>query len=117
MENDKRLYIVSFGDSRKYRMFYDGDKAAASHNPLLTEVEQELNDFLKNKFPEDPSTYFTSPKVVEVDWADRDNYDDLPVLDADAVTELKQVLTKEIKDMNSLRSLNDNAPFADAPLD
>lgn len=117
MENTKRLYIVSFGDSRKYRMFYDGDMAAASHNPLLTEVEQELNAYLKEKFPEDPSTYYTTPKVVEVDWNARGDYESYPILDKDAVADLKGVLTREIKDMNSVDELDDNAPYADAPLD
>ncbi len=89
----------------------------ADRSPLLTEVEAELNDFLKAEFPEDPSTYYTTPKVVPIEWSDREEYLEYPELDKKAIEEIKQVLAHEIRDMNSNKELNSNAPYADAPLD
>lgn len=116
MENRKRLYIVSFGDSHEYRMFYDGDEARIQYNPPLSEVERELNDYLKARFHDDKVTYYTEPKVRAVAWEERDRYADYPMLDAKAVEDLKELLATEIRDMNSTAELNDNAPYADAPV-
>ncbi|MDE7159929.1 MAG: hypothetical protein K2O24_03665 [Muribaculaceae bacterium] len=115
MAQEKHLYIVSFGDSRKYRMMYDGDRAERS--PLLTEVESQLNDYLKQEFPEDSYTYYTTPRIVPIEWSDREEYMDYPELDAKAIEEIKKVLAHEIRDMNAINRLDRNAPYADAPLD
>lgn len=115
MAQEKQLYIVSFGDSRQYRMMYDGKDA--DHSPLLTEVETELNDYLKAEFPEDAYTYYTTPRVVPIEWSDREEYMDYPELDRKAIEDIKQVLASEIRDMNSTDRLDRNAPYANAPLD
>lgn len=119
MENNMKLYIVSFGNSRKYRFPFseipspDGLHHSDS-NPIST-IEKELNDSLWKMFPEANLAYFTSPKVTEVEWAHRDRYADYPILDSDAVEEIKKVLATEIRDMRSTDVLDSDAPYSNIP--
>ena len=117
MEKTKRLFIVSFGDSRKYRMEYAdaNDPYSLVHSAPFSEIEAELNEYLKSEFPDESFAYYTSPKVTEVNWEHRDQYKDYPVLDAKAIADIKKVLVKEVEDMNSNRTLNDDAPWNDVP--
>lgn len=117
MENKKRLYIVSFGDSRKYRLpfeenSYDDNLHHSDRSPL-NKVERELNAYLKAKFPDKMFSYFTTPKVEEVAWDERDKYESYPLLDETAMTDIKGVLVREVQDMQSTRELNSDAPFSD----
>ncbi|MBD5227426.1 MAG: hypothetical protein HDS67_05180 [Bacteroidales bacterium] len=118
MEKTNRLFIVSFGDSRKYRMEYADalDPHALVHSAPFTEIENELNEYLKKEFPDETFAYYTSPKVTEVDWEHRDKYASYPVLDAAAIDSIKKLLAKEVRDMNANKTLNNNAPYADAPV-
>lgn len=118
MKTTNRLFIVSFGDSRQYRMEYVDalDPKALVHSAPFTGIENELNDYLRKEFPDETFAYYTSPKVTEVDWSHRDKYADYPVLDAAALDSIKKLLVKEVRDMNANRVLNDNAPYADAPV-
>ena len=117
MENNTKLYIVSFGDSRKYRLSFVEKEAADGlhHSDLspLASIEKELNDYLATLFPDGNFAYFTSPRVTEVEWEHRDRYKDYPLLDADAVEEIKGVLAKEVRDMEANRVLNSDAPYSD----
>lgn len=109
METDdkKKLYIVSFGDSRQYRM-----EAEEVGTPLL-EIENKLNTMLQTKFPGDTFAYFTTPKVVEISWEHRDRYAEYPELDGKAVADIEEVLVKEVEERNALRELDSDAPYAD----
>ncbi len=117
MENTNRLFIVSFGDSRKYRMEYTDakDPYSLDHSAPFTEIEAELNEYLKSQFPDESFAYYTSPKVTEVSWEHRDQYMNYPVLDDKAIADIKKVLVKEVKDMNDNRELNSDAPWNDVP--
>lgn len=117
MEKTKRLFIVSFGDSRKYRMEYtdENNPYSLEHSAPFTEIESELNAYLKSQFPDESFAYFTSPKVTEVSWEHRDKYLEYPVLDAAAIEDIKKVLVEEVKDMNSNKALNADAPWNDVP--
>lgn len=117
MENKKKLYIVSFGDSREYRLpFTEKDSFDGLHrsdsSPLFP-VENELNAYLDELFPGENLAYYTSPKVTEVEWDHRSRYEDYPLLDAAAVSDIKQVLAKEVRDMRSNEALDSDAPFSD----
>ena len=118
MEKNNRLFIVSFGDSRQYRMEYAdaNDPNALVHSAPFAKIEEELNDYLKAEFPDETFAYYTSPKVTEIDWSHRDQYASYPVLDASAIDSIKKLLAKEVREMNANRELNDNAPYADAPV-
>lgn len=116
MSEKKHLYIVSFGDSRKYRLEYQSqfDEDSLLHRPEpFAGIEKELNDYLRSLFPDENFAYFTSAKVEEVNWSERDKYMDYPVLDDKAVAEIKAELKREVKDSNSLKTLDLNAPYAD----
>lgn len=121
MESKKRLYIVSFGDSRKYRLPFEekryDDNTHHSDNSPLTEIEQELNAYLRKRFPDDTFAYYTSPKVSEVDYTHSDRYSDYPLLDASAIEEIKEELAREIEDMEANRRLNSDAPYSNIPCD
>ncbi len=118
MEKKNRLFIVSFGDSRQYKMEYAdaNDPNALVHSAPFAKIEEELNDYLKSEFPDETFAYYTSPKVTEIDWSHRDQYASYPELNREAIDSIKKLLAKEVRDMNDTRVLNDNAPYANAPV-
>lgn len=114
MEGRKRLFIVSFGDSDKYRVeFNDESTNPYEHPSPVAWAEKSLNDYLKEKFPGKTFAYYTTPKVTEVDWSHRDRYADYPVLDEKAIEKIKPVLVEEVENMRYQKKLNDDAPFSD----
>ncbi|MDE5796453.1 MAG: hypothetical protein K2H75_05035 [Muribaculaceae bacterium] len=107
MDNGKKkLYIVSFGDSEKYRLVLKEDDSETLEN-----VEKKLDSYLRDKFPGDSFAYFTSPKVTEVAWEHRDRYETYPELDDKAIEAIKAVLAKEVKDRDDMQQLNSDAPY------
>ncbi len=117
MESTRHLYIVSFGDSDKYRFsFTDSDLEGARKDTPLVKLENELNAYLKERFPESTFAYFTTPKVTEIDPSHESQYMQYPELDDKAVEAIKKVLVTEVKEMEAARELNDNAPYANAPV-
>lgn len=111
-ENTTKLYIISFGDSRKYRMFYDA-KTGKAKSALLpfVEYEKELNAYLGGLFPGETFAYYTTPRITEVEAAHADKYADYPLFDSKAKEEVKEELVREINVMNDNRALNDNDPW------
>ena len=119
MENTtEKLYIVSFGDSRKFRYpcTVKNGIDAMHHAAPFAKIENELHDYLKTVFPDQTFAYYTCARVTEVDQAHADKYADYPLLDQQAIDEIKKELVKEIKDADETKMLNDTAPFADAPV-
>lgn len=115
MEAKKRLYIVSFGDSNKYRVEFE-DVANVDpfhHTNPLCKVEAEIEEYLGKLFPGEPLAYYETPKVTEVNWDDRAEYESYPVLDDTAVKEIEAVLKKGVENMESQKVLDNNAPYAD----
>lgn len=109
METHK-LFIISFGDSRQYRLEIDcrEGKADCSPSARLTALENELNKYLHTEFAQSSFKYYTSPKVTEVEWKDRDKYNSYPRLDNYAIEDIKRTLSREVKNMNSVKKLNNN---------
>lgn len=110
MENDKKIYIISFGASNIYKLVLDRPDESASR-PLVR-IERELNDYLRSLFPNEPFAYFTTPTVEEVDWDRREEFSDYPYLDDKAVREIKETLATEVADRAHLRKITSNAPYA-----
>lgn len=107
METKYKFYIVSFSDSRKFKLtVIDGDLS------ILSRIEKELNSYLKSLFPEQTFAYYTTPQVTEISYAHRDQYASYPDLDAKAVEEIKAELRKEVQIANDLRTDNSDAPFS-----
>lgn len=107
MENTK-LYIVSFGNSKQYLLkdTKSGEKSA------LAKIEKNLNDYLREQFPDDSFTYYTSPKVSEVDPSHESEYRSYQKLDDNAISAIKSALVREVRDMNSTKELNEDAPYS-----
>lgn len=114
MENNKHIYIVSFGDSKEYRLEFDNDSPNGdSQDSSLVNLENELNAYLKEKFPNETFAYYTTPKVLDVAPEKNAEFESYPLLDNQAVEEIKEVLIREIKVMNSDKELNANAQWSD----
>ncbi len=105
-ESKNRFYIVSFGDSEKYRLIVN-----EGTSDTLQTIEKELDTYLRSKFAGDSFAYFTSPKVTEVAWEHRDRYENYPLLDEKAVEAIKAVLLKEASEREDLQQLNSDAPY------
>lgn len=116
MENTDKLYLISFGDSAQFRVPFADSREALEKSQKIVGLEKQLNQFLAEKFPAGDFTYYITPKIIEISEADAPEYADYPLLDESAIEKIKQTLLTGIKDMNSLRQLNSDAPFADAPV-
>lgn len=109
-----RMYIVSFGDSDKYKVeFEDKDNVDPYHhtNPL-DHIEKELKDYLDKLFPGQPNAFLTTPKVTEVECDHKDQYAQYKPLDASAVEEIKKILKRGMEMRDADRDLDSNAPYA-----
>ena len=104
-----RLYIISFGDSRKYRLLYDPATGSAKGalEPFV-DYEKELNEYLAKEFPGDTYAYYTTPRVTEIEESMVSEYDDYPLFDRRAMEEVKRELVREIQVMNDNRERNSN---------
>ncbi len=111
MENKSRLYLVSFGNSRKYKVETpDGSYAK------INEVRDEIEKFLKEEFPSDGGLkYYREPHVVDVPADEAEKYTDYPELNAEAVAQIKETLCTEVKNMADQEQLDSNAPFNSVP--
>lgn len=113
MESTKQYFLVKFGDSRVYRVEYDGKEIDGKHDDSpLVRVEKELNDYLRKEFPGDTFAYFTTPKVTEISPEHEAKVREYPELDARAVNDIKHILRTEVETMEAVRRDNDNAPFS-----
>ncbi len=112
---EKKLYIVSFGEFAKYRMEYEvpeGTDPLHKPNPFA-EIEKELEEYLHKQLPEsDDLAYFTSAKATEVYEDHREKYASYPVLDAEAISKIKEELLKEARVRMANREENLNAPYS-----
>lgn len=101
------MYLVSFGDSRKYKVV-----SSNGHYDRLNEVREEVEKYLKEKFPNaSVLKYYREPHVEDVPEADMAKYADYPALDDAAVKEIEAVLSEEVTIRRDQAELNDNAPF------
>ncbi len=107
-----KLYIVSFGDSAKFRVSSDDTREDFEKSKLIVDLENELNDYLKSKLPESNYTYYTTPAVHEVEPEDMDKYTDYPELDAKAIEAIKAALLVEVQNMQANRLDNSDAPYS-----
>lgn len=107
---DKKIYVVSFSDSRKYIM----RDSAEREKSRLEEIENILNEFLGGKFPEETFAYYTTPKVEEINEnLASTEFAGYPLLDESAVEEIKKELEQELKDRDADVLLDSNAPYSD----
>ena len=102
----EKYYLVSFGNSSTYILH----ATASGKDSLLTKIEAELNGFLRDKFPDEAFAYYTAPRVEDID--NSADYASYPRLDAKAMEDIKDVLSREVSNMESQNRLDSNAPYA-----
>ena len=78
MESTEKLYIISFGDSAKFRIKCADSKEELEKSKKLVDFENSLNSFLKEKFPAGNYTFYTTPAITEVYPEDAAKYDSYP---------------------------------------
>lgn len=114
MNRIKHIYIVSFGDSRKYRFVFDDIYENGKHKDTpLVKLENYLNSYLKKEFPGETFAYYTTPKITEVSPEHESQFTSYPPLDEKAVEEIKAELKREIMVMNEARQQSSDAPWND----
>lgn len=115
MENKERLYIISFGDSAKYRMLYAGTKEQLENSPKIVGLRDELARFIKDNVTEEGShaCRFATPVIKEVDPSDYARYEDYHDFGRVAVDDIKKVLFTEVKNMLDQKQLDSNAPYGE----
>ena len=111
----KKLYVVSFGNSRKYLMEYTVPAHAdqlRKPNPFA-HIEAALRAYLERHLPEaNDFTYYTSARATEVCAGHRDRYADYPALNDRSLQEIEHELLNEVRDGRANRRISLNAPFA-----
>lgn len=105
----RRMFIISFGDSRKYKVIVDAAGRESALAPFVR-TEKELNSFLAHEFPGETFAYYTTPRLTEVNPAHADRYASYPDFDDKAVAEVKAELMREVKVMNENRKLDADDP-------
>ena len=108
MEN-KRIYIVSFGDSGEYAVAFSGTREELMKSDKFRRIVDELKECIKKNFPEGNFEGLVSPKVREANHTDKD----YPELTPDAVRTIKHQLEKEGEMVQDNRQLNRDAPYSD----
>ena len=101
----KRSYIVSFGDSTRYRVAYDGSKEEFEASEKLRDIKNKVFDFLKEKFP--TGGYEDAVKISVAD----DDGRSFPDLDNAGCDELLKSVARQVEVLREGKELNNNAPF------
>lgn len=102
MASHKSLFIVSFGDSRKFR---------TSSAEKIKSIADALRNMLSPEFEGVKITRFLIPTIDEVQPVSATQYADLPKLDKDALQEIAATLRVEITNWEDQKKLDLNAPF------
>ena len=104
------MYIISFGDSKKYKILVDNNENENALAPIV-ETENELNRFLAREFPNDTFAYYTTPRITEISPEQEAKYASYPAFDDKAVADVKKELVREIEVMNADHRLDSNDPW------
>lgn len=107
MENKSALYLVSFGDSAKYRMESEDGRFT-----LLNDIREKIERFLRNHFRSiTVPKFYREPRVQEVSIENADRFASYPLLTADSVEDIEKVLLTEVSNMESVQEEILNAPY------
>ena len=95
---DNKTYIVSLGDTRKYRV----------SGAELKKYEQELKDYLSSEFAGEPLNFYDSVSLVESD--DASAYPELTHVEFEKV---KSDIKRQLEVRNGYEQLDSDAPYSD----
>lgn len=101
----ERKYLISFGDSTRYRVAFDGNRDEFENSDKLRGIRREVEDFLKKEFP--TGGY---DDIVELTVADDDGRD-YTDLDKDGLADLLQSVKTQVEVQRDTDEINLNAPF------
>ena len=105
----EKAYIVSFGDSDKYSVPFDGSKEEFEKSSEFKHIKDAVCDYVKSTFPEADCKYVVTPKVEDV--SERDEV--YPVLNEDNLGKLKHDVARQIEVKMGYTSLDSDAPYSD----
>lgn len=108
----KNAFIVSFGDSDKFRAEFDGTKDQFESSPEFVALVGKVAGYVKSHFPGDDYKRYITPQVMEVD-ADDVRFAGFPKFDDAVASEIEKTLSVEIENMRSQKELDSNAPYSD----
>lgn len=104
----EKAYVISFGDSDKYSVPFNGSKEEFEHSSEFKHIKDAVFEYVKSKFPEAKYEYLIQPKVEEI--TERDQV--YPVLDSDTLGKLKHNVARQVEVKAGDTSLNSDAPYS-----
>lgn len=105
----EKAYIVSFGDSDKYSVPFDGSRDEFLKSDEFRHIEKEVCEYVKSKFPEADCKYLLTPHVEEI--TERDQV--YPVLNEDNLGKLKHDVVRQVEVKQGTTALDSDAPYSD----
>ncbi|MDE6577062.1 MAG: hypothetical protein K2J82_04945 [Muribaculaceae bacterium] len=105
---DSKFYIVSFGDSDKYSVPFDGSKEEFEHSSEFKHIKDAVFDYVKSKFPAAKFDELIAPKV-EVPTEKDEVYS---VLNEDNLGKLKHDVERQVEVKMQNKKLDSDAPYS-----
>ena len=105
----KKECIVSFGNSTEYRL------TLTEGASQVADLKEEVKSYLAKKFPDLNSlNFYDKMTVIPVTPENEEKYRGYKEFDSNSIDEIKAVLSREVEGSQSVRELNDNAPWSSA---
>ncbi len=104
----EKAYVVSFGDSDKYSVPFDGSREEFEKSSEFKHIKDAVYDYVKSKFPEADYKAVASPKVEEI--SERDQV--YPILNEDNLGKLKHDVARQVEVKIGDTSLNSDGPYS-----
>ena len=103
-----KAFIVSFGDSEKYSVPFDGTREEFLHSEEFKHIKDSVFDYVKTKFPEAKYEDVIFPEVEDITRHDQD----YPVLDADNLGKLKHDVARQVEVKRQDKKMDSDAPYS-----
>lgn len=100
-----KTYSISFGDSDRYNVSFNGSKEEFEKSDKLRVIKERIGDFLKERFPSGGYS-----RLVNLTIEDSDNTE-YPDLDRVGIEPLLKSIKRQVEVMREVKELNNNAPF------
>lgn len=104
----EKAYIVSFGDSDKYSVPFDGSKEEFEKSGEFKHIKDDVFEYVKSKFPEAKYDDVIAPKVEEPTQRD----EVYPVLDSDNLGKLKHDVVRQVEVKMQDKKMDSDAPYS-----
>lgn len=104
----EKAYVVSFGDSDKYSVPFDGSREEFERSSEFRHIKDTVFDYVKSKFPEAKFEDVIAPRVEEISAKDQV----YPVLDRENLGKLKLDAARQIEVKQGYTSLDSDAPYS-----